>query len=103
MMAIPTTKNLSTTQILTVRANEMATNRVWLPRIIYESLPFIYVTTGFAAFFATLYVPEWYWVIPYYFLFACASIHTGLFIWTKRFLARRRRVNSTGNSRDTQT
>lgn len=102
MMAISTTKNLSTTQILTVRANEMATNRVWLPRIVYESLPFIYVTTGFAAFFATLYVPEWYWVIPYYFLFACASIHTGLYIWTKRFLARRRSMKGSPTGQSAQ-
>ena len=87
-MSSPAQERLTTTQILAVRAGDLAKRRIWLPRIVYESLPFAYITVGFAAFFATLYIPEWYWVVPYYFLFACASIHAGLHVWTKRFRAR---------------
>lgn len=79
---------LTTTQILSRQAATIATRRVWLPRVIYEALPFVYITTGFSAFFGTLYVPEWYWIVPYYFLFACGCIHAGLYVWIRRYVAR---------------
>ncbi len=50
-----------------------------------EFLPFAYVAAGFSAFFATLYVPEWYWVVPYYFLGAIGVTHA-----LSTFFARRR-------------
>ncbi len=93
-MSEPAGNPLTTTQILQMRAAELARRKIWLPRLVYESLPFAYITVGFGAFFATLYIPEWYWVVPYYFLFACASIHAGLFIWAKRLAARRKRRNA---------
>ncbi len=81
-------QRMTTTQILSVGARRLARRRVWLPRTLYECLPFAYISTGFAAFFATLYIPEWYWVVPYYLLIACASIHAGIYIWIRRFSAR---------------
>ncbi len=42
---------------------------------LQEFIPFAYVAAGFGAFFATLYVPEWYWVMPYYFLGGVAAVH----------------------------
>ena len=49
--------------------------RIWLPKLIYDCLPYFYLTAGFAAFFATLYISEWFWVLPHYLLFSAACLH----------------------------
>ena len=43
--------------------------RVWLPRLLYAALPYFYVLSGLAAFLATVYITEWFWVLPHYVLF----------------------------------
>ena len=58
--------------------------KVWLPKFVYDVLPYFYLTAGFAAFFATLYISEWFWILPYYVLFSAACLHLG-------FAVRRRR------------
>ena len=60
------------------------TRRVWLPKIVYDALPYFYVIAGIAAFLATLYVSEWFWVLPHYILFSVACIHFGLFLFRRR-------------------
>ncbi len=65
--------------------------RIWLPKLLYDGLPYFYLTAGFAAFFATLYINEWFWVVPHYLLFSAACLHLG-------FAVRRRRTK-TGDSR----
>ena len=61
--------------------------RIWLPKLLYDGLPYFYLTAGFAAFFATLYINEWFWVLPHYVLFSAACLHLG-------FAVRRRRTKS---------
>jgi len=61
--------------------------RIWLPKLLYDGLPYFYLTAGFAAFFATLYINEWFWVLPHYLLFSAACLHLG-------FAVRRRRTKS---------
>ena len=39
---------------------------------------------GISAFLATLYVSEWFWVLPHYLLFSFACVHFGLFIFKRR-------------------
>jgi hypothetical protein len=51
--------------------------RIWLPKLLYDGLPYFYLTAGFAAFFATLYINEWFWVLPHYLLFSAACLHLG--------------------------
>ncbi len=60
------------------------TRRVWLPKIVYDALPYFYVLAGTTALLATLYVSEWFWVLPHYLLFSIACIHFGLFIFRCR-------------------
>jgi len=57
------------------RAGRLAGRKVWLPKIVYDALPYYYLTAGFAAFFATLYISDWFWVVPHYLLFSCACLH----------------------------
>ena len=51
--------------------------KVWLPKLAYDCLPYFYLTAGFAALFATLYISEWFWVLPHYLLFSAACLHLG--------------------------
>ena len=76
--------NLSTTQEMTRHAGSLATRRVWLPKLLYDGLPYFYITSGFAAFFATLYISNWYWVLPHYLLFAAVCLHLGFAVYRRR-------------------
>ena len=77
-MDLTATQQLLATQMLSENAREPAAGPARRLRHLAECLPFAYITAGFTAFFATLYVPEWYWVMPYYFLSGCALVHLGL-------------------------
>ena len=51
------------------------TKKIWLPKVVYDTLPYFYLIAGVAAIVATIYIDEWYWVVPHYVLFLrCASI-----------------------------
>ena len=56
------------------------------PKLLYDLVPYFYLTSGFAALFATLYVSDWFWILPHYLLFSAACIQLGLGV-----LGRRRR------------
>ena len=58
--------------------------RIWLPRLLYAALPYFYVLSGLAAFLATFYVVEWFWILPHYILFSAICIHIGIFVFRKR-------------------
>ncbi|MDX1480218.1 MAG: hypothetical protein R3315_01000 [Woeseiaceae bacterium] len=63
--------------------------KIWLPRLVYACLPWFYVGSGVAAFLGTLYINEWFWVLPHYLLFSAACIHFGIFVAAKRRSAAR--------------
>ena len=87
--AAPGRMEASATQKVTRKAGNLATRRIWLPKILYDCLPYFYLTAGFGAFFATLYISEWFWVLPHYLIFSAACIHLGVAVH------RRRRRNKT--------
>lgn len=66
------------------RANGLLSRKIWLPKLLYELLPYFYIAAGFAAFFATLYISEWFWVLPHYLLFSAACVHLGIFVYRRR-------------------
>ncbi len=75
---------LSETQQVTRSTGKLANKKIWLPKLLYDALPYFYLTSGFAAFFATLYISEWFWVLPHYLLFSAACIHLGIFVYRRR-------------------
>lgn len=83
--------NMSATQEIARTAGKLATRKIWLPKILYDSLPWFYLTAGLAAFFATVYISEWFWVLPHYVLFSAACLHLAFAVYRKR---RRSRANS---------
>lgn len=62
----------------------IASRKIWLPKLLYDSLPYFYLGSGLAAFFATLYVADWFWVLPHYALFSGLCIHLGIIVYRRR-------------------
>jgi hypothetical protein len=58
--------------------------KIWLPKLVYALLPSFYVGSGIAAFLATLYINEWFWILPHYVLFSVACVHLGLLVYRRR-------------------
>lgn len=58
--------------------------KIWLPKLIYSALPFFYVFAGLGALLATIYISDWFWILPHYLLFSIACLHLGIFIFRRR-------------------
>jgi hypothetical protein len=80
----PEQVDLSATQNLTRSLEKLATKKIWLPKLLYDSLPYFYLAAGLAAFFAALYVSEWFWVVPHYILFSAACLHLAFAVYRRR-------------------
>lgn len=65
-------------------SSDLASRRIWLPKLIYDALPYFYLASGLAAFFATLYVTEWFWIVPHYLLFSFVCFHLGIIVYRRR-------------------
>ena len=76
-------------------AGNLAARKVWLPKAIYDALPFFYFFAGVAAFLATVYINAWFWVLPHYILFSVACLHLSIAIFRRRDKARAGRTDET--------
>ena len=72
------------TQHVTRDAGNLLTRKIWLPKLLYALLPYFYFAAGIAAFLATMYISEWFWVLPHYLLFSAACVHLGVFVYRRR-------------------
>jgi len=81
--------NLSDTQALSCESGSLITRKIWLPKALYDVLPVFYLVAGVMAFLATLYISEWFWVLPHYMLFSAVCLHLGFVILNRRRKARR--------------
>ena len=85
MISNATTKSQPDTTTAQAADNDSLLGRkVWLPKLIYDALPYFYVTSGVAALFSTLYINHWLWVVPHYVLFSAACVHLGWSVYRKR-------------------
>ena len=80
----PNSSSLSATQRIVRDAGKLVTKKMWLPKVLYDLLPYFYLTSGFAALFATLYISEWFWILPHYLLFSVACIQFGVSVLGRR-------------------
>lgn len=76
--------SLVETQRVTRDSGSLLSRKIWLPKLLYELLPYFYIAAGVAAFLATMYISEWFWVLPHYLLFSVACVHLGVFIYRRR-------------------
>ena len=79
-------------------ATSLLTRKMWLPKTIYDALPWFYLFAGIAAFMATLYINAWFWILPHYVLFSAGCLHLGIIV-----LRRRRRAESALDDEQTNT
>lgn len=75
---------LADTQEVARNTGAVVTQRIWLPKLLYDALPYFYLVSGILAFFATLYVSEWFWILPHYLLFCAACLHLGIVVYRRR-------------------
>ena len=75
---------LSDTQEVTRDTGNLIARKIWLPKFLYDALPYFYLVSGVAALFATLYISDWFWVLPHYLLFSGACIHLGVTVYRRR-------------------
>lgn len=80
--------SLTDTQQVTRRTGSLVTRKIWLPKIVYDALPWFYLAAGIVAFLTTLYISEWFWVLPHYLLFSAACIHLGAIVLRRRAATR---------------
>ena len=71
-------------------SGNILSRKVWLPKVFYDAVPYFYLVAGVLAFFTTLYVSEWFWVLPHYLLFSVACLHFGIIVLRRRHRASRR-------------
>lgn len=76
------------TQAVDRNTGNLVTRKIWLPKFLYDALPFFYLVSGILAFLATLYVSAWFWIVPHYLLFSAACVHLGFVILRRRARAR---------------
>ena len=78
------TASFTETRESTQRNASLMSRKIWLPRLLYSALPVFYIAAGVAAFLATLYINQWFWILPHYALFSFACVHLGLLVYRKR-------------------
>lgn len=62
----------------------LITRKIWLPKFLYDALPYFYFFSGAAALLATLYISDWFWVLPHYLMFSVACLHLGVVVYRRR-------------------
>ncbi len=80
---------LTETQRVTRRTGTLMSRKIWLPKLLYDLLPYFYAGAGILAFFATIYISEWFWVLPHYLLFSVGCMHLGILVYRRRRRAAR--------------
>ena len=76
----------------------LITHKIWIPKAVYDSLPWFYLIAGAAAFLATLYISDWFWILPHYLLFSAGCLHLGAIV-----LRRRRPADTASNESSEDT
>ena len=82
--------DLTDTQEVARDAGSLVSRKIWLPKALYDALPYFYLVAGTAAFLATLYISNWLWVLPHYLLFSAACLHLGVLVLRRRRRPRER-------------
>ncbi len=63
--------------------------KIWLPKIVYDLVPYFYLTNGFGALWATVHVNDWFWFLPVCIIAAIACFHLAHYVFSLRRNANR--------------
>ena len=86
-----TTPASSASPALISRITRVLFCKLWLPKAVYEALPYGYVVGGLLALVSALYLPGWTWILPYLLLIGAIALHTGIAVLTLRWRFRHQR------------
>ena len=75
---------LTETRYVARHSDDLLWKKIWLPKLLYDALPYFYLCAGLIAFIATLYISEWFWILPHYLLFSAACVHLGIAVYRRR-------------------
>jgi Flp pilus assembly protein TadB len=78
-------------RILT-QACRVLLRKLWLPRGVYESVPYVYLCCGSLALVSAVFSSGWTWILPYVVLLGLVCLHAGLALLTLRYRFRRRKL-----------
>ena len=84
-----TSHNNATTSGPFDKLRRVLLRKLWLPRGLYEALPYLYTLAGVGALGAALYLPGWTWILPYLVLLGLICLHAGVALITLRLRFRR--------------
>ena len=86
MQSPPHSQNIDFTAAgkATLRTIDLIERKIWLPKTVYDSLPWFYLFAGILSLASTLYIGAWYWVLPHYLLFSAACLNLSLIIFRRR-------------------
>ena len=76
--------------------------KLWLPRGVYECIPYVYLLCGAVALASALFSSGWTWILPYVLLLGFACLHAGLALLTLRYRFRRRKPQAGGQLESTR-
>jgi hypothetical protein len=71
------------------RLRQCLLRKLWLPRGLYESIPYLYLLAGIFALASALFSQSWTWILPYVVLLGLICLHAGLGILALRYRFRR--------------
>lgn len=91
--ARPGEMDFTASAVLPRNSLDLISRKIWLPKLLYDSLPIFYLLAGVTALAATLYIGAWYWIVPHYVLFSAGCLH--LFV---RVVRRRRKAEDIVNT-----
>jgi len=74
------------------RLRQTLLRKLWLPRGVYEAIPYVYLSCGTIALVSAFFSSGWTWIIPYAVLLGLVCLHAGLALLTLRYRFRRRKL-----------
>ena len=72
------------------RIQRILLKKIWLPRSIYATLPFLYLALGAYALTVALFLSHWSWLMPYLVLIGVGCVQFGTYVLGLRWRGRRR-------------
>ena len=72
--------------------------KIWLPRFVYEALPWFYPVAAMLAIATALYIGDWVRVLPQSLVLVAACIHLSIYVLQQRLLGKKRGRHSDSDS-----
>lgn len=79
------------------RLRALLFRRLWLPKIVYDALPYLYIVLGLVALGSAMFTPGWTWILPWAILIGLICLHAGLALATLRYRVRHGKRASEGD------